>query len=118
MSGGTGHCLTCSNVRHIIIRCKEILVENKPVKTFILKSSAFLSLPSVYKDADSLSEKVKTQLLPPQDRTTGQRPERTRRREEEEAEEQRRSSREDSDPLRLPSRHPPRQPHWWVMMRH
>ncbi|KAG7236858.1 hypothetical protein INR49_000162 [Caranx melampygus] len=66
---------------------------------------------SVYKDTDSLSEKVKTQLLPPQDRTTGQRPERTRRREEE-AEEQRRSSREDSDPLRLPSRHPPRQPHW------
>ncbi|XP_023248830.1 proteasome inhibitor PI31 subunit [Seriola lalandi dorsalis] len=67
---------------------------------------------SVFKDADSLSEKVKTQLLPPQDRPTGQRAEKTRRREEEEEEQRRR--REDSDPLRMPSRHPRQgtQPHW------
>lgn len=63
---------------------------------------------SVFKDADSLSEKVKTQLLPSQDRPTGQRAERKSRREVEEEEEQRRR-REDSDPLRIPSRQPP---HW------
>ncbi|XP_054472870.1 proteasome inhibitor PI31 subunit [Anoplopoma fimbria] len=65
----------------------------------------------VFKEADSLSEKVKTQLLPSQDRPTGQR--RSRREEEEEEEEQRRR-REDSDPLRIPNRQP-RQgppPHW------
>lgn len=63
---------------------------------------------SVFKDADSLSEKVKTQLLPSQDRPTGQRAERKSRREVEEEAEQRRR-REDSDPLRIPSRQPP---HW------
>ncbi|GLD58059.1 proteasome inhibitor PI31 subunit [Lates japonicus] len=68
---------------------------------------------SVFKDADSLSEKVKTQLLPPQDRPTGQRSEKKSRREEEEEERQRRRG-EDSDPLRMPSRHPRQgtQPHW------
>lgn len=65
---------------------------------------------SVFKDADSLSEKVKTQLLPSQDRPTGQR----KSRRDEEEEEERRRRREDSDPLRIPTRHP-RQglpPHW------
>nr|XP_019963708.1 PREDICTED: proteasome inhibitor PI31 subunit [Paralichthys olivaceus] len=68
---------------------------------------------SVYKDTDSLSEKVKTQLLPSQDRPTGQKTEGKSRREEEEQEEERRR-RENSDPLRMPSRHPRQgtQPHW------
>lgn len=59
-----------------------------------------------------MSEKVKTQLLPSQDRPTGQRTERKSRREEEE---QRRRG-EDSDPLRIPNRHPRQgtQPHWFV----
>ncbi|XP_068576036.1 proteasome inhibitor PI31 subunit [Cebidichthys violaceus] len=64
---------------------------------------------SVFKDADGLTEKVRTQLLPSRDRPTGQR--RSQRGEEEE--EQRRR-REDSDPLRIPNRQP-RQgppPHW------
>uniref|UniRef100_UPI0037E80048 proteasome inhibitor PI31 subunit n=1 Tax=Semicossyphus pulcher TaxID=241346 RepID=UPI0037E80048 len=67
---------------------------------------------SVFKDADSLSEKVKTQLLPPQDRPTGQRTERKSRREEEEDEQRRRG--DDSDPLRIPNRHPRQgtQPNW------
>ncbi|XP_026205247.1 proteasome inhibitor PI31 subunit [Anabas testudineus] len=67
---------------------------------------------SVFKDADSLSEKVKTQLLPAQERQTGQRAERKSRREEEEEEQRRRG--EDSDPLRIPHRHPRQgtQPHW------
>lgn len=67
---------------------------------------------SVFKDADSLSEKVKTQLLPPQDRPTGQRAERKSRRDEEEEEQRRRG--EDSDPLRIPSRNPRQgtHPHW------
>ncbi|XP_034065718.1 proteasome inhibitor PI31 subunit [Gymnodraco acuticeps] len=62
---------------------------------------------SVFKDTDSLSEKVKTQLLPAQGRAPGQR---TSRREEEDE----RRRREDSDPLRIPIRQP-RQgppPHW------
>ncbi|XP_076601681.1 proteasome inhibitor PI31 subunit [Chaetodon auriga] len=63
---------------------------------------------SVFKDADSLSEKVRTQLLPSQDRPTGQRAEPKSRREKEE--EQRRRG-EDHDPLRIPSRNP-RPPHW------
>lgn len=64
---------------------------------------------SVFKNADVLSEKVKTQLLPSQDRSAGQR---KSRREEEEDEQRRRS--EDSDPLRIPGRHPRQgtQPHW------
>lgn len=67
---------------------------------------------SVFKDADSLSEKVKTQLLPPQDRPTGQRAERKSQRDEEEEEQRRRG--EDSDPLRIPSRNPRQgtHPHW------
>lgn len=67
----------------------------------------------VFKDTDSLSEKVKTQLLPPRDRQTGQKSDRRSRREEEEQEEQRRRG-EDSDPLRIPNRHPRQgtQPHW------
>ncbi|XP_030585629.1 proteasome inhibitor PI31 subunit [Archocentrus centrarchus] len=67
---------------------------------------------SVFKDADSLSEKVKTQLLPPQDRPTGQRAERKSRRDEEEEAQRRRG--EDSDPLRMPSRNPRQgaRPHW------
>ncbi|XP_044040219.1 proteasome inhibitor PI31 subunit [Siniperca chuatsi] len=66
---------------------------------------------SVFKDTDSLSEKVKTQLLPSQDIPIGQRAEKKTRREEEE--EQRRRG-EDSDPLRIPDRHPRQgtQPHW------
>lgn len=56
---------------------------------------------SVFKDADSLSEKVKTQLLPSQERPTGQR---KSRREEEEEEQKRRG--EDSDPLRIHNRRP------------
>ncbi|XP_058486739.1 proteasome inhibitor PI31 subunit [Solea solea] len=59
---------------------------------------------SVYKDADSLTVKVRTQLLPPQETTTGRRTTRKSRRDEDE--EQRRG-REDSDPLRIPSRHHP-----------
>ncbi|XP_042263587.1 proteasome inhibitor PI31 subunit [Thunnus albacares] len=68
---------------------------------------------SVFKDADSLSEKVKTQLLPSQDRPKGQKTERKSRRDEEEEEQQRRRG-EDSDPLRIPNRHPRQgtQPHW------
>ncbi|XP_032370615.1 proteasome inhibitor PI31 subunit [Etheostoma spectabile] len=67
------------------------------------------SFDSVFKDVASLSEKVKTQLLPPQDRPTGQR---MSRRDAEDEEQRRR--REDSDPLRIPNRQP-RQgppPHW------
>ncbi|XP_029991296.1 proteasome inhibitor PI31 subunit [Sphaeramia orbicularis] len=64
---------------------------------------------SVFKDADSLSEKVKTQLLPVQDRPTGSKSETKSQREEEE-EERRRRSPEDRDPLRIPNRHP-RHPH-------
>ncbi|XP_030277319.1 proteasome inhibitor PI31 subunit [Sparus aurata] len=66
---------------------------------------------SVYKDTDGLSEKVRTQLLPFQDRSSGQRPAAKSRREEEE---ERRRRVEDSDPLRIPHRHPRQgtQPHW------
>lgn len=66
---------------------------------------------SVFKDGDSLSEKVKTQLLPSQDRPKGQTAERRSRSEEEE---ERRRRREDSDPLGIPHRHPRQgtQPHW------
>ncbi|XP_071329132.1 proteasome inhibitor PI31 subunit isoform X2 [Trachinotus anak] len=73
-----------------------------------VNSDQLRTFDSVFKDADSLSEKVRTQLLPPQDRPTGLSAEKTRRREEEEEEQRRR--REDSDPLRIPSRHA-RQPH-------
>ncbi|XP_059186070.1 proteasome inhibitor PI31 subunit [Centropristis striata] len=64
----------------------------------------------VFKHADSLSEKVTTQLLPSQDRSTGQR---RSRREEEDKEEEQRRGRVDNDPLRIPNRQP-RQgpPHW------
>nr|XP_020443441.1 proteasome inhibitor PI31 subunit [Monopterus albus] len=62
----------------------------------------------VFKDTNSFSEKVKNQLLPAQDRPSGQRPEKKSQREEEEEEQRRRG--EDSDPLRIPSRHPHR-PH-------
>ncbi|XP_029948056.1 proteasome inhibitor PI31 subunit [Salarias fasciatus] len=65
---------------------------------------------SAFKDADGLSEMVRKQLLPPQDKAAGQRAE-TRSRRDEQEEEQRRRRAEDSDPLRIPSRHP-RQPHW------
>ncbi|KAM7401574.1 hypothetical protein PAMP_016879 [Pampus punctatissimus] len=69
----------------------------------------------VFKDTDSLSKKVKTQLLPSLDldRPTGQKTERKSRREEEEEEDQRRRG-EDRDPLRIPNRHPGQgtQPHW------
>lgn len=66
---------------------------------------------SVFKDGDSLSEKVKTQLLPSLDRPKGQTAERRSRSEEEE---ERRRRREDSDPLGIPHRHPRQgtQPHW------
>lgn len=66
---------------------------------------------SVYKDTSSLSEKVRTQLLPARDRPTGRKAETTSRREEEDEERRRR---EDSDPLRIPNRHPRQgtQPHW------
>ncbi|XP_026163875.1 proteasome inhibitor PI31 subunit [Mastacembelus armatus] len=65
----------------------------------------------VFKDADGLSEKVKTQLLPSQGRTSGHTPKKKSGKEEEE--EQRRRG-EDSDPLRIPSRHPRQgsQPRW------
>ncbi|XP_029358227.1 proteasome inhibitor PI31 subunit [Echeneis naucrates] len=68
---------------------------------------------SVFKDTESLSEKVKSQLLPPQDKPTAQKTERASRRDEDEDEEQRRR-REDSDPLHIPRRHPRpgTQPHW------
>uniref|UniRef100_A0A3B4F2C0 Proteasome inhibitor PI31 subunit n=1 Tax=Pundamilia nyererei TaxID=303518 RepID=A0A3B4F2C0_9CICH len=60
--------------------------------------------------------KVKTQLLPPLDRPTGQRAERKSQRDEEEEEQRRRG--EDSDPLRIPSRNPRQgtHPHWLVMI--
>ncbi|XP_038135589.1 proteasome inhibitor PI31 subunit [Cyprinodon tularosa] len=66
---------------------------------------------SVYKDADSLAQKVRTQLLPSQEKQTAG-PERKNRREEDEESQRRRES--DSDPLRMPSRHPRQgvQPHW------
>ncbi|XP_071759685.1 proteasome inhibitor PI31 subunit [Centroberyx gerrardi] len=66
---------------------------------------------SVFKDAASLSEKVKTQLLPSQGRPAGRKAERKSRGEQEE-EERRRG--EDSDPLRIPTRRPRQgmQPHW------
>ncbi|XP_073324451.1 proteasome inhibitor PI31 subunit [Pagrus major] len=66
---------------------------------------------SVFKDTDGLSEKVRTQLLPSQDRSSGQKAETKSRREEEE---ERRRRGEDSDPLRIPHRHPRQgtQPHW------
>ncbi|XP_017286930.1 proteasome inhibitor PI31 subunit [Kryptolebias marmoratus] len=65
----------------------------------------------VFKDADSLSQSVKTQLLPSQKRQTEQKAERKSRRVEEEEAQRRR---EDSDPLRMPSRHPRQgtHPHW------
>ncbi|KAG8007193.1 Proteasome inhibitor PI31 subunit [Nibea albiflora] len=71
---------------------------------------------SVFKDTDSLSEKVRTQLLPPRDRPTGQKAETKSRRDEEE---QRRRG-EDDDPLRIPIRHPRQgtQPNWstpWLL---
>ncbi|XP_041836540.1 proteasome inhibitor PI31 subunit [Melanotaenia boesemani] len=67
---------------------------------------------SVFKDADSLSEKVKTQLLPSPERLTGQKAENRSQREEEEEAQRRRG--EDSDPLRIPNRHPRQgtHPHW------
>lgn len=70
----------------------------------------------MFKDADSLSEKVKTQLLPPLDRPTRQRAERKSQRDEEEEAQRRRG--EDSDPLRIPSRNPRQgtHPHWLVMI--
>ncbi|XP_029007206.1 proteasome inhibitor PI31 subunit isoform X2 [Betta splendens] len=76
-----------------------------------VNSDQLHTFDSVFKDADTLSEKVKTQLLPAQDRQTNQRAERKSRREEED--EQRRRA-EDSDPLRIPGRHPRQgtQPHW------
>ncbi|XP_037304306.1 proteasome inhibitor PI31 subunit [Pungitius pungitius] len=66
---------------------------------------------SVFKEADGLTEKVRTQLLPPQGGPSGQR---KSLREEEEEEEQRRRRREDSDPLRIPNRQPRHgpPPHW------
>ncbi|TMS19240.1 proteasome inhibitor PI31 subunit [Larimichthys crocea] len=69
------------------------------------------SFDSVFKDTDSLSEKVRTQLLPPRDRPTGQRAE-TKSRRDEEVEQRRRG--EDDDPLRIPTRHPRQgtQPNW------
>ncbi|XP_070701062.1 proteasome inhibitor PI31 subunit isoform X2 [Pempheris klunzingeri] len=63
------------------------------------------SFDRVFKDAESLSEKVRTQLLPPQDRPA--QPERKSQRDEEE---ERRRRGEDSDPLRIPSRRT--QPQW------
>ncbi|XP_028285045.1 proteasome inhibitor PI31 subunit [Parambassis ranga] len=67
---------------------------------------------SVFKSADSLSEKVTTQLLPAQDRQGGQKAEKKSRREDEDEERRRRG--EDNDPLRIPSRgpRPGTQPHW------
>ncbi|CAB1436147.1 unnamed protein product [Pleuronectes platessa] len=64
---------------------------------------------SVYKDTDGLSEMVKTQLLPSQDRPMGQRTERKSRREEEDD-----RRRRQNEPLHMPSRHPRQgtQPHW------
>uniref|UniRef100_A0A3Q2DPX9 Proteasome inhibitor PI31 subunit n=1 Tax=Cyprinodon variegatus TaxID=28743 RepID=A0A3Q2DPX9_CYPVA len=55
----------------------------------------------VYKDADSLAQKVRTRLLPSQEKQTAG-PERKNRREEDEESQRRRES--DSDPLRMPSR--------------
>ncbi|KAM4612839.1 proteasome inhibitor PI31 subunit [Polymixia lowei] len=74
------------------------------------------SFDSVFKDTAGLSEKVRTQLLPTQDRPTGRKSERKSRREaqeDEQGEEERRRG-EDYDPLRMPSRHPRpgTQPHW------
>uniref|UniRef100_A0A3Q2CC21 Proteasome inhibitor PI31 subunit n=1 Tax=Cyprinodon variegatus TaxID=28743 RepID=A0A3Q2CC21_CYPVA len=75
-----------------------------------LQIKTSLSL-SVYKDADSLAQKVRTRLLPSQEKQTAG-PERKNRREEDEESQRRRES--DSDPLRMPSRHPRQgvQPHW------
>ncbi|XP_034021842.1 proteasome inhibitor PI31 subunit [Thalassophryne amazonica] len=63
---------------------------------------------SVFKDADSLSEMVKSQLLPSWDSPAGRKDERKNQREEE------RQRGKDSDPLRFPSRHPQHRvpPHW------
>ncbi|XP_029907568.1 proteasome inhibitor PI31 subunit isoform X2 [Myripristis murdjan] len=66
---------------------------------------------SVFKDVASLSEKVKTQLLPSQGRPVGRKAEKKSQRDKEEEERQRG---EDSDPLRIPPRHPRHNtpPHW------
>ncbi|KAE8298789.1 Proteasome inhibitor PI31 subunit [Larimichthys crocea] len=66
------------------------------------------SFDSVFKDTDSLSEKVRTQLLPPRDRPTGQRAE-TKSRRDEEVEQRRRGEDEG-----IPTRHPRQgtQPNW------
>ncbi|XP_037535629.1 proteasome inhibitor PI31 subunit [Nematolebias whitei] len=66
----------------------------------------------VFKDADSLSQSVKTQLLPAKRTQTEQKAERKSRRDEEE--EAQRRQEENNDPLRMPSRHPSQgtRPHW------
>ncbi|KAM4741285.1 proteasome inhibitor PI31 subunit [Anableps anableps] len=66
---------------------------------------------SVYKDADGLSQKVKTQLLPSREKRTEKAEKKNRR---EEGEEFQRRRDEESDPPRMPSRHPRQggQPHW------
>lgn len=65
---------------------------------------------SVFKDVNSFSEKVRTQLLPPKDRPSGSK---TQRRSPTEQEQERRRT-DDIDPLRIPNRQPRQgpQPHW------
>ncbi|XP_076003478.1 proteasome inhibitor PI31 subunit isoform X2 [Genypterus blacodes] len=75
------------------------------------------SFDSVFKDADILSERVKTQLLPARARASGSKAEKkTHRWEDEEAEEEARQRRRDADndPLRIPNRRPHHvaPPHW------
>ncbi|KAM3878365.1 proteasome inhibitor PI31 subunit [Diretmus argenteus] len=65
---------------------------------------------SVFKDTASLAEKVRTQLLPSQERPAGRKAERKMRREEDEE----RQRGEDNDRQRIPTRHPRpgTQSHW------
>lgn len=67
---------------------------------------------SVFKDADGLSQCVKSQLLPAKKKQTEQK---SRREEEDEAQ---RRQEENNDPLRMPSRHPAQEPrpHWFVLL--
>ncbi|KAF7664243.1 hypothetical protein LDENG_00182570 [Lucifuga dentata] len=69
---------------------------------------------SVFRDADNLSEKVRTQLLPSQDRPAASKAKKCQRREEEEEEEEERRRGEIRDPLCSPNRHPrsSSQPQW------
>lgn len=88
------------------------------------KMSVLASLfppPSVFKDVDSLSRKVKSQLLTSQTRPTHRgRSQREDHQEEEEQMRRRQRGGEGEDPLGVPIRHPHpgTHPHWSVWSEH